>query len=94
MALNSSEPNYMQPFGSAMVGRRQKAFSELAHREFKEELTAADLAANSDMEASCQWHGCLPAWIEDGGDKREAQLVNQKNRANGHQGNSFDFGEK
>lgn len=52
MALNSSEPNYMQPFGSAMVGRRQKAFSELAHREFKEELTAADLAANSDMEAS------------------------------------------
>lgn len=83
-----------------MVGRWQKALSELAHREFKEELTAADLAANSVMEVSCQWHGCLPAWIENGGDKREVQLVNQKkkkkqlNRVNGHQGNSFDFGEK
>lgn len=80
MALNSSEPNYMQPFGSAMVGRWQKALSELAHREFKDELTAADLAANSDMEVSCRWHGCLPAWIEDGGDNREVQLVNQKKK--------------
>lgn len=32
MALNSSEPNYRQPFGSAMVGRWRKALSELAHR--------------------------------------------------------------
>lgn len=66
-----------------MVGRWQKALSELAHREFKKELTAADLAANSDMEVSCQWHGCLPAWTEAGGYKREAQLVNQKSGGGG-----------
>lgn len=52
--------------------------SELAHREFKKELTAAGLAANSYMELCCQWHHCLPAWNENGEYKREIQLVNQK----------------
>lgn len=65
--------------------------SELAHREFKKELTAASLAANSYMEVCRWWHCCLPAWNEDGEYKREIQLVNQKwiEQSEGAAGSSF-----
>lgn len=65
--------------------------SELAHSEFKKELTAAGLAANSYMEACRWWHCCLPAWNEDGEYKREIQLVNQKwiEQSEGAAGSSF-----
>lgn len=53
------------------------ALSELAHREFKKELTAAGLAADSDMELYRRGRCCLPARDRDGEYKREIQLVNQ-----------------
>ena len=65
--------------------------SEPAHGEFKKELTTAGLAAASYVELCRQWHCCLPAWHEDGEQKREIQLVNQKRmeQSEGAAGSSF-----